>query len=105
MPTGTITPTATAAFPVASAPVFCGDIPDYVSYSANAVMTLDLHHREGGGFTVSDPVTGIFGTGDTPFDAMQDIVAALREQQEVLAAQAELSPALQAQLDYLRQLI
>jgi hypothetical protein len=106
MPTDTITPTATAAFPVASAPVFCGvDTPDtYISYSASTVTTLDLEHRDGG-FTVSDPVTGIFGAGDTPFDAMQDIAAALREHREVLEAQAELTPALQAQLDHLRQLI
>lgn len=109
MPSDTLTPTATAAFsvvlPVALPPVFCGETPDtYVTYSADAVTELDLEHREGGGYTVSDPVTGIFGTGDTPVDAMKDMFTALDEHREVLESQADLSPALQALLDYLKRL-
>lgn len=105
MPTDMVMPTATSAFPVASAPVFSGgDMPvDYISYDADTVITLEFGHRQGGGFTVSDPVTGIFGTGATPHEAIQDIVTALREHREVLEAQGNLSPTLQAQLEHLKR--
>jgi len=53
-------------------------------------------------FTVSDPVTGIFGTGRVPIEAVQDLSRALREHREVLEAQDSLSPALEDQLRYLQ---
>jgi hypothetical protein len=54
-------------------------------------------------FTVSDPETGIFGTGGKPLEAIQDLGSANREHREVLEAQDHLAPALQRQLEYLQR--
>lgn len=54
-------------------------------------------------FTVSDPVTGIFGAGSVPIEAVQDLAQAQKEHREVLEAQESLSPALEEQLRYLQR--
>lgn len=72
---------------------------------ARQALTVERIRTEDGGlvFTVSDPVTGIFGTGTTPIDAVQDLAHAQKEHQEVLEAQESLSPALEKQLRYLQR--
>jgi hypothetical protein len=55
------------------------------------------------GWTASDRVTGIFGFGPAPNDAIMDLVHALREHRDVLERQAELSADLEEQLAYLRR--
>ena len=72
---------------------------------ARKALIVESSRTEDGGllFTVSDPVTGIFGTGGTPIDAVQDLARAQKEHQEVLEAQESLSPALQEQLRYLQR--
>jgi hypothetical protein len=55
------------------------------------------------GFTASDLVTGVFGFGSNPNEAILDLLRALREHREVLEHQDALSPDLERQLKYLRQ--
>jgi hypothetical protein len=57
------------------------------------------------GFIASDALTGIFGFGSQPIEAIKDLAAALLEHRDVLERQDALSPALQEQLDYLRELL
>lgn len=57
------------------------------------------------GYIISDTVTGIFGFGDDVKQAGRDLVAALHEHRDVLERQDALSPALQQQLDHLRDLL
>ncbi len=54
-------------------------------------------------FAVSDPTTGIFGTGGSPIEAVEDLGLANKEHRDVLEAQEDLSPALQEQLRYLQR--
>ncbi len=61
--------------------------------------------RTDGGFIVSDRLTGIFGFGAEPIDAIHDLIAALAEHRDVLERQQALSPGLQDQLAYLRELL
>jgi hypothetical protein len=72
---------------------------------ARKALIVESSRTEDGGllFTVSDSVTGIFGAGGTPIDAVQDLARALKEHQEVLEAQDRLSPALEEQLRYLQR--
>jgi hypothetical protein len=72
---------------------------------ARQALAVERSRTEDGGllFTVSDPVTGIFGTGSAPIDAVQDLARAQKEHQEVLEAQESLSPALEEQLRYLQR--
>jgi hypothetical protein len=53
--------------------------------------------------TVADSVTGIFGSGSDPNEAIQDLMGALREHREVLESQKKLSPALKQQLKSLQR--
>jgi hypothetical protein len=71
---------------------------------ARQALTVERSRTEDGSlfFTVSDPVTGIFGTGDSPIDAVKDLARAQKEHREVLEAQDSLSPALEEQLRYLQ---
>jgi hypothetical protein len=56
-----------------------------------------------GYFTLTDAVTGIFGVGPTPATVLEDFIAALHEDAEVLAdAQVPLSPEMKSQLSYLQ---
>ncbi|MFL5872297.1 MAG: hypothetical protein ACJ75T_02330 [Solirubrobacterales bacterium] len=64
----------------------------------------ELHITENG-FIASDALTGIFGFGSEPIEAIQDLATALVEHRDVLERQEALSPALQDQLDYLRDLL
>jgi|GEM_PF-5380479 len=57
------------------------------------------------GFIASDAPTGIFGFGSEPIEAIQDLAIALIEHRDVLERQEALSPALQEQLVYLRELL
>lgn len=57
------------------------------------------------GFIASDAPTGIFGFGSEPIEAIRDLVIALVEHRDVLERQEALSPALQEQLEYLRDLL
>jgi hypothetical protein len=57
------------------------------------------------GFIASDALTGIFGFGPEPIEAIKDLAIALVEHRDVLERQEALSPALQDQLDYLRELL
>jgi hypothetical protein len=61
-------------------------------------------HRSETGFTASDLVTGIFGFGSDLNEAIRDLLHALRDHREVLERQEALSPDLERQLKYLRQL-
>jgi hypothetical protein len=72
---------------------------------ARQALIVDSSWTEDGDmlFTVSDPVTGIFGTGSMPVEAVQDLSRAQKEHREVLEAQESLSPALQEQLTYLQR--
>jgi hypothetical protein len=72
---------------------------------ARQALSVERSRTEDGGllFTLSDPVTGIFGTGRTPIAAVRDLAQAQKEHQEVLEAQESLSPALEAQLRYLQR--
>jgi hypothetical protein len=56
-----------------------------------------------GYFTLTDAVTGIFGVGPTPLAVLEDFIAALQEDAEVLTdAQVPLSAEMQSQLSYLQ---
>lgn len=55
-----------------------------------------------GVWTVLDRRSGIFGSGDSPNEAIVDFNRAVREHRDVLEAQPDLSVDLRAQLDYLR---
>jgi hypothetical protein len=57
------------------------------------------------GYIASDTLTGIFGFGSDANQAARDLVAALHEHRDVLERQDALSPALQEQLTYLRELL
>jgi hypothetical protein len=57
------------------------------------------------GFIVSDRLTGIFGFGAEPIEAIRDLADALVEHRDVLERQENLSAGLQEQLDYLRALL
>jgi hypothetical protein len=57
------------------------------------------------GFIASDTITGVFGFGSDPIEAIQDLAVALVEHRDVLERQEALSPALQEQLGYLRELL
>ncbi len=72
---------------------------------ARQALVVESGRTEDGGllFTVSDPVTGIFGAGSAPIDAVQDLARAQKEHREVLEAQESLSPALEDQLRYLHR--
>lgn len=72
---------------------------------ARQALTVERNWTEDGSllFTVSDPVTGIFGTGSAPIDAVRDLARAQKEHREVLEAQESLSPALEEQLRYLQR--
>lgn len=72
---------------------------------ARQALIVESSRTEDGGvlFTVSDPVTGIFGTGSVPIDAVRDLARARKEHLEVLEAQESLSPALEEQLRYLQR--
>jgi hypothetical protein len=58
-----------------------------------------------GGFVVVDELTGVFGSGADANSAIQDVFAALHEHRDVLERQDALSPALEEQLRYLRELL
>ena len=60
--------------------------------------------RSDSGFIASDRLTGIFGSGPDPNEAIRDLFAALHEHRDVLERQESLSPGLQEQLGYLREL-
>jgi hypothetical protein len=72
---------------------------------ARQALVVEASRTEDGGvlFTVADPVTGIFGAGRAPIEAVQDLALAQREHREVLEAQESLSPALEEQLRYLQR--
>jgi hypothetical protein len=72
---------------------------------ARQALAVETSRTEDGGllFSVSDPITGIFGTGGTPIEAVRDLAQAQKEHQEVLEAQEHLSPALEEQLRYLQR--
>jgi hypothetical protein len=55
------------------------------------------------GWLSSDLVTGIFGYGSTPGDAIVDLVHALREHRDVLERQDALTPDLADHLAYLQR--
>lgn len=57
------------------------------------------------GYIGSDLLTGIFGFGRDANEAARDLVAALLEHRDVLERQEALSPALEEQLAYLRELL
>lgn len=61
--------------------------------------------RSGSGWIASDRPTGIFGFGHDRNEAILDLIKALHEHRDVLERQDALSPALQEQLDYLRELL
>lgn len=57
------------------------------------------------GYIASDSLTGIFGYGSDVKEAARDLATALHEHRDVLERQEALSPALQEQLNYLRELL
>jgi len=50
---------------------------------------------------VEDDASGVFGSGETPLEAMRDFRQAVVDHVDVLSRQDELSPGLEEQLDYL----
>ncbi len=95
--------TASPAIAAVESPAWSSE----ANYAAPARQALYVERTrtEDGGlvFTVADPVSGIFGTGDTPIDAVKDLAHAQKEHREVLEAQESLSPALEKQLRYLQR--
>jgi hypothetical protein len=75
------------------------------AWRANRVVstwtTDEVVHEDG--WTVRDRWTGIFGAGDDRDSAYEDFHSALQEHLDVLSRQDALSPALSAQLEYLRR--
>ncbi len=73
------------------------------SYQVRTELGFDLKAElNEQGWTVLDRVTGIFGVGREPNDAVKDLRFALIEHRDVLESQGALSPELSNQLDYLR---
>lgn len=58
--------------------------------------------RDGDAWIIHDRVTGIFGAGESPSEAIRDFQRATTEHLDVLERQDSLSDDLQAQLRYLR---
>ena len=65
---------------------------------------LRFEHGESG-WIWEDDVSGVFGSGETPLDALHDFKRAVTEHIDVLSRQQHLSPGLAEQLEYLRQRI
>lgn len=57
-----------------------------------------------GYYTLEDRVSGVFGSGASAEDAIEDFRSAIAEHRDVLERQEALSPALERQLDYLRSI-
>ena len=96
----------TPVYPSASPAIFAGWPSSYTSYCAPARPPLTVERRrtdQGTVFLVSDPVTGIFGSGASAYDAVRDLAGAQKEHREVLEAQENLSLALEEQLRYLQR--
>jgi hypothetical protein len=77
-----------------------------VTYQALQRQPLKWTRHPGSGspaFSVYDPLTGVFGSGDDPRKTLQDLSMAVNEHRDVLERQEKLSPALQRQLDQLRR--
>lgn len=100
-----ITGVVTASPSVAAAEVTPPGSEANYEAPAREALVVESSRTEDGGllFTVADPVTGIFGTGSAPLDAVQDLARAKKEHQEVLEAQESLSFALEEQLRYLQR--
>lgn len=72
----------------------------YVAEEREVQWTLE---RGETGWTATDLMTGIFGFGADPNEAIVDLIHALREHRDVLERQDRLSPDLEQQLAYLRR--
>ncbi|HUY44988.1 MAG TPA: type II toxin-antitoxin system HicB family antitoxin [Streptosporangiaceae bacterium] len=59
-------------------------------------------HEAEDGVALADVDTGVFGTGDTLLEAMQDLRDALQAHLAVLSEEDALAPSLQSQLEILR---
>jgi hypothetical protein len=70
------------------------------SLSSGVLAHLEITEE---GLVLVDSVTGIFGVGTEPKEAVEDFLAALREHAAVLAAEERLSVGLQEQLAYLQR--
>ncbi|HVX32332.1 MAG TPA: hypothetical protein VHA80_04255 [Solirubrobacterales bacterium] len=71
--------------------------------AAPRIPRLQLEATEDG-YIASDSMTGVFGAGPDADQAVRDLAVALREHRDVLERQDALSPALQEQLEHLRDL-
>jgi hypothetical protein len=99
--TGVVTASPSASMVEVTPP---GSEANYEAPAHKALIVETSRTEEGGLlFTIADPVTGIFGTGSTPIDAVRDLALAQKEHREVLEAQENLSPALEEQLRYLQR--
>lgn len=86
---------------------------EYVHSTVGSDYDYRVVHRAGrwtlarteSGYIASDNLTGIFGFGSDAKEAARDLAAALHEHRDVLGRQEALSPALQKQLNYLRDLL
>lgn len=78
------------------------ELSSYQAITPESRWELDVTET---GFVVSDTLTGIFGSGKEPIEAIRDLASALAEHRDVLERQGDLSPGLQDQLRYLRELI
>lgn len=100
-----VVPSSQAAYParpgLATAPASPPDGAHYMVRLRDARWTWE---RSETGFVTSDVVTGVFGFGPDLNEAIQDLLRALKEHRDVLECEAALSPDLERQLDYLRQL-
>jgi hypothetical protein len=86
---------------------------EYVHSTVGSDYDYRVVHRKGrwtlarteNGYIASDTLTGIFGFGPSAKEAARDLGDALHQHRDVLERQEALSPALQEQLDYLRDLL
>jgi hypothetical protein len=67
-------------------------------------LTVEFVHEEGE-FVALEPVTGMFGEGETEMDAFSDLLSALGEMRDQLTAEEDvLTVRLANRLDFLRSL-
>jgi hypothetical protein len=76
-----------------------------LAYSQRSPRLEPVLTEHDGYVTVEDPVTGVFGSGETVLAAARDFRAALEEHVDVLSRQESLAEPLRHQLAYLLEIL